>query len=81
MGHGFLLLLIGLIFVIYNDSFKNGDLAPIAQGRWLILLMGVFAIYNGTIYNEFLSLPIEPFTSCYSKTPYMVNPTDPDSTW
>ena len=33
--------------------------------RYLLLLMGFFAFYCGFMYNDFLSLPLELFDSCY----------------
>jgi len=32
----------------------------------MLLLMGAFAFYAGLIYNDFLSLPLELFKSCYN---------------
>lgn len=33
--------------------------------RYLITLMGFYAFYNGIIYNDYLSLPLNLFGSCY----------------
>jgi V-type H+-transporting ATPase subunit a len=29
--------------------------------------MGIFAFYNGFVYNEFFAIPLEIFGSCYSE--------------
>jgi len=44
--------------------------------RYLILLMGFFAFYCGTIYNEFLSIPTNFFGSCYVNE--VINPAEPN---
>jgi V-type H+-transporting ATPase subunit a len=35
--------------------------------RYLLLMMGFFAFYNGCIYNEFLSIPTNLWGSCYER--------------
>lgn len=29
--------------------------------------MGIFAFYNGFVYNEFFAIPLEIFSSCYGE--------------
>ena len=67
MGHGSLLLAFSLFLVIMNDKLKGTALEMAAQIRYLLLLMGIFATYNGLIYNEFFAIPIDFFGSCYKK--------------
>jgi len=35
--------------------------------RYLFLLMGIFATYCGLIYNDFFSLKLDLFGSCYNE--------------
>ena len=32
--------------------------------------MGIFAFYNGLIYNECFAIPLDIFGSCYSAVPF-----------
>lgn len=79
MGHGTLLFIFGLILVFGNEKFKGTALEALGMARYLILLMGFFAIYNGLIYNEWFSMPIEFFHSCYTQGIYSYNSSDPYS--
>ncbi|CAK67980.1 unnamed protein product (macronuclear) [Paramecium tetraurelia] len=58
IGHGFCLLTFG----IYNIFYK---FEPFHEFRYLILLMGFFSFYSGWIYNDFVSLSLNLFGSCY----------------
>ncbi|CAI0377629.1 unnamed protein product [Linum tenue] len=64
-GHGICLLLATLVFIAREkklSSQKLGDITEMAfGGRYVILMMSVFSIYTGLIYNEFFSVPFELF--------------------
>jgi len=47
----------------------NEDGGMAGKLRYILLLMGMFAVYCGLIYNEFFALPINLFTSCYMTDP------------
>jgi V-type H+-transporting ATPase subunit a len=57
MGHGSILLMVG----IYMTLKGNEDGGMAGKVRYLFLLMGIFAVYCGMIYNEFFALPINLF--------------------
>ncbi|KAK9154141.1 hypothetical protein Sjap_001621 [Stephania japonica] len=64
-GHGICLLL-GALFLIARESKlgsqKLGSFMEMAfGGRYIILLMALFSIYCGLIYNEFFSVPYHIF--------------------
>jgi len=62
--HGSFLFL-GGCWLIWNEkanaSTKNEFLGGMHSGRYLIMLMGLFAIYNGLIYNDCTSISINGF--------------------
>ncbi|XP_058003057.1 V-type proton ATPase subunit a3 isoform X4 [Hevea brasiliensis] len=64
-GHGICLLLTTLVFIIRENKLSGQKLGDITEmtfgGRYVILLMALFSIYTGLIYNEFFSVPFELF--------------------
>lgn len=64
-GHGICLLLATLVFIAREkklSSQKLGDITEMAfGGRYVILMMSLFSIYTGFIYNEFFSVPFPLF--------------------
>lgn len=64
-GHGICLLLGALFLVLRESKFgtqKLGNFMEMAfGGRYIILLMAIFSIYCGLIYNEFFSVPYHIF--------------------
>lgn len=67
IGHGFLLFLFGAYLCLWKDNIEkdNSMLKPILKARYLLLMMGFFAFYCGLMYNDFFSIPIGIFGSCY----------------
>jgi len=67
VGHGILLLL-ATLFMIYKEKEWQGQelsemIATPFEGRYVMLLMAIFGIYCGFIYNEFFSVPMNIFGS------------------
>ncbi|CAK8569053.1 unnamed protein product [Lathyrus sativus] len=64
-GHGICLLLATLYFIINEKRFSSQKLGDILEmvfgGRYIIMMMSLFSIYTGLIYNEFFSVPFELF--------------------
>ena len=65
VGHGFLLLFASLFLVLREKQLGKQDLGEIVgmafAGRYVILIMSVFAIYMGFVYNECFSMPLSLF--------------------
>ncbi|KAK9113038.1 hypothetical protein Scep_020557 [Stephania cephalantha] len=64
-GHGICLLLGTLFFILREKKLSSQKLGDITEmtfgGRYVILLMSLFSIYTGLVYNEFFSVPFELF--------------------
>lgn len=70
-GHGLFIFLLGLLFIIFAKRLEaqpmNDILRMLFDARWLLLLMGVFAIYCGAIFNEFFGFSIDIFGTSWNK--------------
>ena len=67
IGHGFLLLLFSLYIELNSEKIKNSDsvLNSLVKYRYILILMGFFSFFCGIIYNDFMSIPLTFFSSCY----------------
>ncbi|XP_036991289.2 V-type proton ATPase 116 kDa subunit a 3 [Artibeus jamaicensis] len=71
VGHGLLMFLFALAMVLAEDrpavkSAKNEIWRTFFSGRYLLLLMGLFSIYTGFVYNECFSRATVIFPSGWS---------------
>ncbi|KAG5470490.1 hypothetical protein LSCM1_01734 [Leishmania martiniquensis] len=73
MGHGLLLLFIALFLISREKAWRTAPLNEMAAmvfgGRYLLLLMSLFAIYMGVLYNDFFGFSLNLFTSGYTWAP------------
>ncbi|KAE8724678.1 V-type proton ATPase subunit a3 [Hibiscus syriacus] len=64
-GHGICLFLATLFFIVREKKLSSQKLGDITEmtfgGRYVILMMSLFSIYTGLVYNEFFSVPFELF--------------------
>ncbi|WOG86955.1 hypothetical protein DCAR_0206174 [Daucus carota subsp. sativus] len=64
-GHGICLLLGALFLIARENKFSSQKLGSFMEmlfgGRYVLLLMSLFSIYCGLIYNEFFSVPYHIF--------------------
>ena len=83
IAHGLLLLLFGSYLCLQKDELVKSKsiLVPALKGRYLILLMGIFAFYCGWMYNDFMSLSFPVFGSCYQNGKTEVTIRKPDCTY
>jgi len=65
VGHGILMMMFALFLVLREKKMakqRMNDMVEMAfGGRYLILLMSVFSIYTGFLYNEMFSIPMTVF--------------------
>ncbi|XP_052726427.1 V-type proton ATPase subunit a1 isoform X2 [Vigna angularis] len=64
-GHGICLLLGALVLIARENKLSTQKLGSFMEmlfgGRYVLLLMALFSIYCGLIYNEFFSVPFHIF--------------------
>jgi V-type H+-transporting ATPase subunit a len=79
IGHGFLLALFGFYLVWKNDELKrsNSPLKLAAKARYLLFFMGLSSFYCGWMYNDFLSMPLGIFGTCYKNPANMTEVGEP----
>lgn len=78
VAHGGLMFIFGIVITLGADKLKGTWCQVFVDVRYMILLMGMFATFNGFMYNDFASIPIEIGSSCFEVVPD-TNP--PQTTW
>ncbi|XP_069047433.1 V-type proton ATPase 116 kDa subunit a 3 [Lepisosteus oculatus] len=78
VGHGILMTVFALWMVLEEKDPKlrrstNEIWQMMFGGRYLILLMGLFSIYTGAVYNECFSKALSPFPSAWHVRPMFEN--------
>lgn len=68
LGHGGILFLVGIFLCLFNKRLEDTSIKQMVDVRYLILLLGFFSTFCGLIYNDFMSLPVEIWDSCYIET-------------
>lgn len=68
LGHGFIVLLVALYFILNERVFgalrKKDEIFEMAfNGRYIILMMGLFSMFTGLMYNDIFSKSMTLFAS------------------
>ncbi|KAI0657235.1 ATPase V0/A0 complex [Cubamyces menziesii] len=70
IGHGFIIFIAAAIMILFERKLAKADLGEIFGtfffGRYIILLMGLFSIYTGFLYNDIFSKSLHLFHSGWS---------------
>uniref|UniRef100_A0A7N6B8I7 V-type proton ATPase subunit a n=1 Tax=Anabas testudineus TaxID=64144 RepID=A0A7N6B8I7_ANATE len=71
VGHGLLMTLAAVWMILEerDPKLRNNNNEMMFGGRYLILLMGLFSIYTGAIYNECFSRGLNTFSSAWRVQP------------
>lgn len=67
IGHGFITFVAALIMILFERKLAKADMGEIFGtfffGRYIILMMGVFSMYTGLMYNDIFSKSLHLFAS------------------
>lgn len=63
VGHGFLLLLFSFFLIRKEKDWEGKKINEMFEicfgGRYVLLLMSIFSIFQGALYNEMFALPVD----------------------
>jgi len=67
VGHGSVLLAVAVFLMLFGGSLsaRIESLRDVYEFRYMLFLMAFFSVYCGFMYNDFMSLPLNLFKSCY----------------
>lgn len=64
VGHGAALLAIA-VHICMSSLYESRDTRPLYKIRYLLVLMGVFSVYCGLVYNDFIGVKMLNYPSCH----------------
>lgn len=61
------MFIFSLYLVLNSNNIRSSDsmMKPFLRVRYLLLMMGFFALYIGCLYNDFTSIPLPLSKTCY----------------
>jgi V-type H+-transporting ATPase subunit a len=69
LGHGFIMTCAAVAMIYFERSLSKGKLDELFSmaftGRYIMLMMGIFSMYTGLIYNDIFSRSMEIFPSMW----------------
>ena len=80
IGHGGALFILSTFLVLFNSKLRYGPLHGALYYRFILFLMGMFAFYNGVIYNDFFAVPLKWFGTCWEHGEHTFERTSNDCT-
>ncbi len=71
IGHGLVVFVFGCWLILTHEKhkFKKGFIAIFDQLRYMICMMGFFAVYCGFVYNDLFGFNNNIMGSCYDPPP------------
>ena len=68
VGHGAILLFVAMVLLFFGKSLseKVEGFKDLYEVRYMLFMMALFSVYCGFMYNDFMSLPLNLFDSCYN---------------
>ena len=71
VGHGIFILALGIGFILFQKKLSQVKLNEIIlmlfDARWLLVFMGLFAMYGGAVFNEWFGYSIDFFGTAWSE--------------
>jgi len=72
-GHGIIMTVFAALAIFYEKRLAAAGLSEMLKtpfaGRYVMLLMGIFSVYTGCIYNDAFSQPYNFFDAMWEDTP------------
>jgi V-type H+-transporting ATPase subunit a len=69
MGHGMLLLIFAIwLLNVSPKTVKELEIGILYKCRYIVILMAIFSVYFGVLYNEFFAISVPLHPSCYDST-------------
>eukprot|EP00919_Chromeraceae_sp_WS-2016_P031100 GHVR01073531.1.p1 GENE.GHVR01073531.1~~GHVR01073531.1.p1 ORF type:complete len:503 (+),score=174.39 GHVR01073531.1:219-1511(+) len=67
IGHGSILLCVSIFLLTHHLQLQNTFMKPLADARWMFFFMGLFAVYSGFLYNDFMAAGFNIFGSQWKR--------------